>query len=71
VFVAPRTLTDVLKLPVLGVVSTFAGAAETLGLRRQKMLLAGASGLLFVAFVGLAAISHGGSRLLRTSLGME
>jgi protein tyrosine kinase modulator len=71
VFVAPRTLTDVLKLPVLGVVSTFAGAAETLGLRRQKMMLAGASGLLFVTFVGLAAVSHGGSRLLRTSLGME
>jgi polysaccharide chain length determinant protein (PEP-CTERM system associated) len=71
VFVAPRTLTDVLKLPVLGVVSTFASAAEAAQLRRKSMALASAAGLLLVAFVGLAAISHGGSRLLRTSLGME
>jgi hypothetical protein len=71
VFVAPRTLTDVLKLPVLGVVSTFAGAADALALRRRRFALAGASGLLLVTFVGLVAISHGGSRLLRTSLGME
>jgi polysaccharide chain length determinant protein (PEP-CTERM system associated) len=71
VFVAPRTLTDVLKLPVLGVVSTFAGAADAARLRRKSMALASAAGLLLVTFVGLVAVSHGGSRLLRTSLGME
>ncbi|HTU67456.1 MAG TPA: XrtA system polysaccharide chain length determinant [Steroidobacteraceae bacterium] len=71
VFVAPRSITDVLKLPVLGVVSTFAGAAEALVQRRRRLALAGTFGLLLVTFVGLAAVSHAGSRLLRSSLGME
>jgi hypothetical protein len=56
---------------VLGVVSTFAGAADAARLRRKSMALASAAGLLLVTFVGLVAVSHGGSRLLRTSLGME
>jgi polysaccharide chain length determinant protein (PEP-CTERM system associated) len=71
VFVAPRTLADVLKLPVLGVVSTFMGVADNMVLRRRRLAMAAAAGMLLVAFVGLVAFSHGGSRMLRTSLGME
>lgn len=71
VFVAPRTLTDVLKLPVLGVVSTFASAADAISQRRRRLMFSSASGLLVFMFVALTAVSHGGSRFLRHSLGME
>jgi len=71
VFVAPRTVTDVLKLPVLGVVSAFVNSEESASLGRRRMALAAASGLLFITFVVLVAVSHVGSRMLRVSLGME
>lgn len=71
VFVTAGALAAQSGLPVLGVVSSFSDVLQAGVLRRERIAFVGALGALVALFIATVSVSHSGSRLIRSSLGLE